>query len=418
MNVTQKQKNLTGMLLGALGLSDPVCLYDISLMLHETFPDLFIFETEDWDFDLEEFGRRGHADLRVCPFTHPLRRADLMGVEKGIEWKTQIALTEVSWEGHELLVLSSEYDNSGSRRRWILGEDEGLVNRFFGEVCRKLSELTDEILVWEGSGCRRDNELYAAIQSASLEALILPGKVKEELAEDVETFFASESLYQRYGMAWRRGLILVGPPGNGKTHAIKALIQHANRPCLYVRSFQSRMGLAAGVRGAFTQARRMAPCLIVMEDVESLVDAKVRSFFLNELDGFASNRGILVIATSNYPERLDPAIAERPSRFDRKVFFGLPEAPERRRYLERLTERWEPELQMTDAELATVAELAEGFSFAYLKELATSSLFAWIRERKPGAMARTMLELVGALRHQMANEPAPESESSEDDDED
>lgn len=416
MNVTQKQKNLTGMLLGALGLSDPVCLYDISIMLRETFPDLFIFETEDWDFDLEEYGRRGHADLRTSPFTHPLRRAEWMGVEKGIEWKPQIVLTEVSWQGHELLVLSSEYDNAGSRRRWILAEDEALANRFFGEVCRTLAELTDEILVWEYGCCRRDPDLYEAIRTASIDSLVLPGRSKEDLMQDVETFFASEALYQRYGLAWRRGLILVGPPGNGKTHAIKALVQHARRPCLYVRSFQSRTGPQSGVRGAFHQARRMAPCLMVMEDVESLVDAKTRSFFLNELDGFAQNRGIVVLATSNYPEKLDPAIADRPSRFDRKIAFGLPETAERRRYLASLTARWEDELRLSEPELATVAELTDGFSYAYLKELATSGLFAWMRERQPGSMARVILDLVGTLRHQMANEPPPTTEESEDDD--
>jgi SpoVK/Ycf46/Vps4 family AAA+-type ATPase len=69
-----------------------------------------------------------------------------------------------------------------------------------------------------------------------------------------------------------------------------------------------------------------------MEDIDSMVTDKIRSLFLNELDGFATNVGVVVLATTNHPERLDPAILDRPSRFDRKYYFELPAEAERRAY--------------------------------------------------------------------------------------
>ena len=76
-------------------------------------------------------------------------------------------------------------------------------------------------------------------------------------------------------------------------------------------------------------ARRMAPCLLIFEDIDSLVSPMVRSYFLNEVDGLESNHGILMIGSTNHLERLDPGIAKRPSRFDRKYFFDVPSRNER-----------------------------------------------------------------------------------------
>lgn len=101
----------------------------------------------------------------------------------------------------------------------------------------------------------------------------------------------------------------------------------------------------------FVKAREQAPCLLVFEDIDSLVTDKVKSFFLNEVDGLESNNGIMMIGSTNYRkspsltyllvelltfvaavERLDPGIAKRPSRFDRKYHFALPATKERIQY--------------------------------------------------------------------------------------
>ena len=107
---------------------------------------------------------------------------------------------------------------------------------------------------------------------------------------------------------------------------MKALINQLAQPCLYVRNFgyDDQEGMAL----LFARAR-MAPCIVVLEDLDSMITNENRAFFLNELDGFSANTGVAVLATTNHPEKLDTAILERPSRFDRKYYFNLPAEPER-----------------------------------------------------------------------------------------
>jgi ATP-dependent 26S proteasome regulatory subunit len=140
-----------------------------------------------------------------------------------------------------------------------------------------------------------------------------------------------------------------------------------------------------------------------MEDLDSLITDFNRSFFLNELDGFANNDGLCILATTNHPELLDPAIIERPSRFDRKYHFTLPAAPERERYVRQWFSQRAEQARPTDETLAKVAAECEGFSFAYLKELCMSSVMQWIEApdtHSPDQVLRGQLKL---LRAQMSS---------------
>jgi transitional endoplasmic reticulum ATPase len=165
-------------------------------------------------------------------------------------------------------------------------------------------------------------------------------------------------------------------PGNGKTISIKALINSlASRPepvpSLYVKSFDSCNGPKWSIRSIFTQARTMAPCLLIFEDLDSLVEKKTRSYFLNEVDGLESNDGILMIGSTNHLDQLDSAISKRPSRFDRKYHFKVPSEEERVAYCK----YWRQKLvdsdlvEFPEALCPILARMTEGFSFAYLKEL-------------------------------------------------
>ena len=119
------------------------------------------------------------------------------------------------------------------------------------------------------------------------------------------------------------------------------------------------------------------------------------------MDGFASNAGILTIATTNHPGQLDPAILDRPSRFDRKYHFGLPARPERLAYVEGWNRSLEPEARLTPEGESLAADRTEGFSFAYLKELFLSSLMAWVASPDRVGMDAILLEQVDSLRDQM-----------------
>ena len=118
-----------------------------------------------------------------------------------------------------------------------------------------------------------------------------------------------------------------------------------------------------------------------MEDLDSMIDDQSRAFFLNELDGFEMNAGIVVLATTNHPDRLDPAILDRPSRFDRKYYFNLPSAAERLAYIANWSKQLRNELELSERGASHLVRQTEGFSFAYLKELFLSSMMRWVSYR-------------------------------------
>ncbi len=141
----------------------------------------------------------------------------------------------------------------------------------------------------------------------------------------------------------------------------------------------------------------------MLEDLDSLITPQNRSFFLNELDGFAANIGIVTLATTNHPERLDPAILDRPSRFDRKYPFDLPESPERLAYITLWNDSLKPGLKLPQESLTRISTLTDGFSFAYLKELFLSSKMRWIANPQQGSMEEVMIGQVNTLREQMSS---------------
>ncbi|KIP02821.1 hypothetical protein PHLGIDRAFT_59041, partial [Phlebiopsis gigantea 11061_1 CR5-6] len=240
-------------------------------------------------------------------------------------------------------------------------------------VFRWSHELKEEIWVFEGGGWRKNKKLYRAVQSASWDDVVLEDEFKEGLRRDTRTFFASQAAYDSLGITWKRGILLLGPAGNGKTESIKALLNETKGVSpLYVKSFTTRNGPEQGIRAIFEHARSHVPCILILEDLDAMLVPEAKAFFLNEIDGLADNAGILTIATTNHPERIDDAILNRPSRFDVKYAYALPGAALRtafaRRWLEKVNAsglQFTAPAQTADA----VAAKTDGWSFAFLKEL-------------------------------------------------
>ncbi|EMD35714.1 hypothetical protein CERSUDRAFT_115676 [Gelatoporia subvermispora B] len=233
------------------------------------------------------------------------------------------------------------------------------------------------IWVFEDDEWTKSAALLQAVQNADWDEIVLEESFRESLRRDTQMFFASRERYKSLGVSWKRGLLLLGPPGNGKTESIKALLhEFSNYPALYVTS----MAYDFAVRTVFEHARKNAPCILVLEDLDSMVTDHVRTIFLNELDGLAENDGILTIATTNHPERIDDAILNRPSRFDVKYDFSLPS----RELGAKFAMSWIGKVHALDTDLTfqepdlliaeTIARETDGWSFAFLKELSVSFL--------------------------------------------
>ena len=386
----------------AEALREPRCVitYHVSRFLAELDPGRAMVEGEDCDFDLSEFAEAGRCSCRRLDQIHAQINVRWSN-DRGTQERPRNAWFEVEWEGHAIDVVVMDWDDRCWPYHWILADSQEVARAFHAAVCAFDVDLTGEVLVFDDGYFRGSPGLHDQIGPSTAANLVLPPRFKADLFADVDRFFASKSAYDRMNVPWKRGLLLLGPPGNGKTHAIKALIQATGRPSLYVKTFRSEDRTeASNIRRVFERARRVSPCILVLEDLDSLVTPENRSFFLNEMDGFAANTGILTVATTNHPKQLDPAILDRPSRFDRKYHFPLPAEPERLAFICAWADTLDLEVRPSAPTLAEVAGGTEGFSFAYLKELFLSSTMAWIAEDRPlESVLRDQVEvLVGQMR--------------------
>ncbi|PWN31368.1 P-loop containing nucleoside triphosphate hydrolase protein [Meira miltonrushii] len=208
-------------------------------------------------------------------------------------------------------------------------DDERKGKTLVAEVHKWASQLHDEFWVFNGvkGGWRKDKAFFKAVQSAKAEDLILSDSILKDLRRDTVAFFKCQSLYESLAVPWKRGILLLGPPGNGKTGSIKILAKTCAEigiPTLYVQTAKTRAGPEYGLTAIFQKARSEAPCMLVLEDIETLATDETRTKLLNQLDGIESNDGVLVVATANDVSKLDAAILQRPSRFDTKYTFDLP----------------------------------------------------------------------------------------------
>jgi len=390
----------------ALSTPAAALAYRVGEELAAHYPSQVIIKSSDYDFNVEEFAAAGLCALHPHPDYHADIDAHWYPDPGAINRSYDQAWYRIAWEDAEVEVLRLTFPSACGDQtvRWLIADSAELADAFFTAVCVWNSKVEEAIMVFQDGYWQKSRELYLAIQCATLDTLVLGGTLKADVHRDLATFFDAQQVYARSGIAWKRGIVLIGPPGNGKTHAVKALINALGKPCLYVKSFSSEhVDDHHNIRSVFAQARVTAPCILVLEDLDSLVTEHNRSFFLNELDGFAANTGVVTIASTNHPERLDPAILARPSRFDRKYHFGLPGAAERLAYLELWRAGLDDDMRPSAATVAQVAADTDGFSYAYLKELLVATTVRWAERQVPGAMDQMMPAELAELRAQMSS---------------
>ncbi|MBC8134734.1 MAG: ATP-binding protein, partial [Fibrella sp.] len=219
------------------------------------------------------------------------------------------------------------------------------------DTCRVFIERLHKEMHAVHHRCRRflgtwkdDPELDSEASKVSWDDIVLAPELLNDIRRTIDQFFTSKEAFRTIGFPWRRGILLIGPPGTGKTMVCKAAAAaHPEVPFLYVGDVRHNGSL----QQIFKHARESAPCILAFEDMDGLVSDANRTYFLNELDGFRNNDGILIIASSNHPKRIDEALLKRPSRFDRVYHIGLPAKAERAEYCRRF--------------LAKLPNLAAGF---------------------------------------------------------
>jgi cell division protease FtsH len=220
------------------------------------------------------------------------------------------------------------------------------------------------------------------------------GGVKEELNEIVE-FLREPDKYRRLGAVGPRGVLMLGPPGTGKTLVARALAGEAEVPFLTISGsafVELFVGVgAARVRDLFQQARKLAPAIIFIDEIDAVGQRRGANLhssndereqtvnqLLAEMDGFDPSDGVVVLAATNRPDVLDPALL-RPGRFDRQITIPLPNRDERQAILE-VHCRHKP--LAGDVDLVEVARATPGFSGADLANLANEAAIHAVRARR------------------------------------
>jgi hypothetical protein len=422
---------MEGMDLFSDALDTSFAAFRIGRQLRAAHPGLSLVEGGDTTFDLDGYTAAGHCTREPCAGPHLeihtkwnapfLVEPDVRGGwtppyvatagpkrgDGSLSRGTANGVYDVRWEGHDLVVALASWSEGTCNHFhfWVLARERETADAFLVAVCRFGHAPRREILVINGDRWKKDPELYEAVRTSSLDDLVLPAALRREIVDDFTTFMGSREDYARLGVPWKRGVLFLGPPGNGKTHCLRGVLGLLDLPTLYVQSFRSRYDTdERNIDEIFDRARRVAPCVVVFEDLDAQITPKNRSFFLNQLDGFAPNAGLLVLATTNHPERLDPAIVDRPSRFDRKYHFPLPDSEGRSAFLTRWTERLDPHLKLSGSELARLIEHTEGFSFAYLKELCLSAVLRWMKQRPGDGLFPILGSQLDVLRAQMRSD--------------
>ena len=200
-------------------------------------------------------------------------------------------------------------------------------------------------------------------------------EAKESLAEIVDYLHNPEK-YTQAGAAMPKGILLVGPPGTGKTMLAKAVAGEANVPFFSISGsefVEMFVGMGASkVRDLFKQAKEKAPCIVFIDEIDAIGkkrDGQMTSNdereqtlnqLLTEMDGFEGNNGVIILAATNRPESLDPALT-RPGRFDRRVPVELPDLAGREAILKVHARKIKTE---PDVDFHTIARMAAGTSGA------------------------------------------------------
>ena len=217
-------------------------------------------------------------------------------------------------------------------------------------------------------------------------------EAKENLTE-VVNYLHDPSKYQEIGASMPKGILLVGPPGTGKTMLAKAVAGEANVPFFsmsgseFVEMFVG-MG-ASKVRDLFKQAKEKAPCIVFIDEIDAIGQKRSGGQYggndereqtlnqlLTEMDGFEGNNGVIILAATNRPESLDPALT-RPGRFDRRVPVELPDLKGREAILQVHAKKIKV---AEDVDFNKIARMASGASGAELANIVNEAALRAVRD--------------------------------------
>lgn len=245
-----------------------------------------------------------------------------------------------------------------------------------GKIFFPTSKTTQELVpgVYEIRMNPSQGLYFQKIPTKAESLLKFPDSNSDKVITEIEKFWTREELFVHYGLTYKRGIILWGPPGTGKSCTIQLVCKDVIDRDGIVLKFGVPDLFKEGIR-YFREIQPDTPCVVLMEDIDSTLEIYNESEVLNILDGVDECTKTVFLATTNYPAELGERIMNRPSRFDKRFKIGFPNKEARKLYFEYLIQNNEakeniPEsVQDMQLDIDKWVKDTEGFSVSHLKEL-------------------------------------------------
>ena len=208
--------------------------------------------------------------------------------------------------------------------------------------------------------CLRPSLCFHRVNENCESLIKFPETVSDMVVAEIERFWQKEAEFKKHNLSFKRGILLYGPPGGGKTCTIRLVMKDViSRNGIVVRFSESTF--EHGIT-AFRMIQPDCPVVVVIEDIDQIIHDAGEPCVANILDGICGTRKCVFLATTNYPERLNARITNRPSRFDKRFKIDLPNEESRQLYLKSLAKG-------AAINIAKWAKDTDDLSFAHLREL-------------------------------------------------
>ncbi|OGB91202.1 MAG: hypothetical protein A3G35_01570 [candidate division NC10 bacterium RIFCSPLOWO2_12_FULL_66_18] len=277
-----------------------------------------------------------------------------------------------------------------------------------------LRDLLDRLEAWMDAnphlrGAKLDarGDLLMLDHAYTWDDIVLDPATRAEIARHIIQFLERIPRYRTFGLSLKRGVLLAGPPGTGKTLLGKVLCSTLSTTFIWVSP--GEVSDAPQVQRLFVLARELQPTILFLEDLDLYAGHRgngggaLLGELLNQLDGFPNNAGILTLATTNDPRAIEPALAQRPSRFDRLIRLDPPRLSERQQLLARFLRN----IIHPEDELPEIAAATDGLAGAHLQEVVHLAVQAALDEQPlnyaepPKLRAGQLREAVRLVRKQL-----------------
>ncbi|RLA63211.1 MAG: hypothetical protein DRQ88_12730 [Epsilonproteobacteria bacterium] len=267
---------------------------------------------------------------------------------------------------------------------FIEGFNTGYIAMYTNEGDSKIaSKVMKDIIFWARNNNFLKNKKidtngrFLKLDGTKMEDVILKEEIKNRIKSGTIDMLANVEKYKKNNLPIKRGILMEGEPGTGKTLLAKALAQEIESTFIWVTA--DDVTYPSDVSYIYDMARELSPTVVLFEDIDYIGKDregysgsfdKITGELLNQLDGVQSNEGIITLASSNYPKALDKALRNRPGRFDIRVRFELPDSVLR----EKMLIKFFGPTDISDLDMPDMVEKSDGYTGAYIKELVVATV--------------------------------------------